>query len=183
MAILGQEARQQADEPRVVLDEEQVHGATPGRRPGTSCPGPGEERQGVGDRDREADPLAVAGRGDDDPDHDPGRVEERPAAAPRVDRGVGLDEALEGDPAAGGRVLQVDRPVQPGDDARGDRVGELAEGAPDGDHELADGQAGAGPDPGRGQPGRLGAEQDEPVGSVTRDHRAVVSRWSARRMV
>ena len=40
VAILGQEAGEEADEARVVLDEEQVHGATPGRRAGGVTPGP-----------------------------------------------------------------------------------------------------------------------------------------------
>ncbi len=69
----------------------------------------------------------------------------------------------------GRRVPQVDRPVEPGDDPRGDGVGELAERAPDGDDELADGQGSVAPDRGGRQPGRLGAEQDESVGLVRGD--------------
>src|SRR5690606_3587389 len=64
-----------------------------------------------------------------DPDHFPFVVEKRPAAVARVDRGVGLEEVVEG-PEADGAVLRAD-------DAARDRVLQ-PERVADGEHGLGD---------------------------------------------
>src|SRR5436190_15239058 len=65
------------------------------------------------DRDREADPLIAARRRVDllvDPDHVSVRVQHRPAGVARVDRGVGLDRALDLEPGQ-----RLDRSIGGGD--------------------------------------------------------------------
>jgi hypothetical protein len=99
--------------------------------------GPGDEVSGVLDRDREAETLGVAGDRGVDPDERTRHVEERTAAVAGVDRGVGLDEVVEVDRAAGALVLDGDVAVERRDDALGDRLGERPEGASDRDPGLA----------------------------------------------
>ena len=96
------------------------------------------ERFTRSDRDREPDPLVASARGPElvnllvDPDHAAVGVEQRPARVPGVDRGVGLDRAL--DVELGQRL---DRAVGGRDDADGQRV-VLAERAADRRDRLAD---------------------------------------------
>src|SRR5919109_488803 len=93
----------------------------------------GDEAGAAGRADRnrkaDADESAVArrpGEGGHDPTHLSPAVEQRPAGATGIDRGVELDQ-----PAQSSAVFRLDGPVEPGDHAGGDRVDKL-ERVPDG---------------------------------------------------
>src|SRR5215207_3516870 len=90
-----------------------------------------------GDGEADAHRAAAVGREDlrVDADHAPLRVEQRPAGVARVDRGVGLDGAL--DDAA---VARLDGPLEAGDDAGRQRAVE-AERVADGQNLLPDREA------------------------------------------
>src|SRR5215207_1336599 len=90
-----------------------------------------------GDGEADAHGAAAVGREDlrVDADHAPLRVEQRPAGVARVDRGVGLDGAL--DDAA---VARLDGPLEAGDDAGRQRPVE-PERVADGQDLLADREA------------------------------------------
>ena len=129
------------------------------------------------DRDREADPVVGAGFGLDllvDADHLGLGVEQRAARVAGVDRGVGLDRAL--DLEFGQRV---DRAVGRRDDPDRERV-LLAEGAADRRHRLPDDELAVVAEPQRVQvePVRLDLDQGD-VGEgveaddLRRDHVAV----------
>src|SRR5689334_3265399 len=113
---------------------------TPTRPPSGGRAGPChlDEVRGGSDRDREPEPLGVAGRRGVDPDDVAADVEQRTAAVAGVDRRIGLDQAGEGDLAAGLLIGDADLAIEAGDDAPGDRLGERAERAPDRDGGLAD---------------------------------------------
>ena len=107
VAILLEEAGQAAGEAFVVLDEKQVHRPEIVRR---QAPTPdvalAMSAGGVVDRDREAEALGAAARdGRVDADHRARGVEQRAAAVAGVDRGVGLEQVVEGRRAAGLLVL------------------------------------------------------------------------------
>src|SRR6185295_9441984 len=89
-----------------------------------------------GDRDREPETLGVRRDGRVDPDDVAGAVEQRAAAVAGIDRGVRLDEAVEGRRPAGRLVLDRDLPVEAGDDPARDGFRVAAERAADGDGRL-----------------------------------------------
>src|SRR4051794_87924 len=97
----------------------------------------GHEPAGGVDRDGEADAdvAVTAAAGLDlrvDPDHAAGGVEQRAAGVARVDRGVGLDDAVDLE-----AVRRLDRALRGGDDARRERALE-AERVADRDRRVAD---------------------------------------------
>src|SRR3954453_4634246 len=97
----------------------------------------GQEPAGGVDRDGEADAdvAVTAAAGLDlrvDPDHAAGGVEQRAAGVARVDRGVGLDDAVDLE-----AVRRLDRALRGGDDARRERALE-AERVADRDRRVAD---------------------------------------------
>ena len=144
MAVVLEQAAQDALEARVILDEQQVHGRDPtvtgvgGRsaagQAAASAAASGRAPALARPMSSLAAPIGIAkprpsafdGDGGVDADDVPGGVEERAAAVAGVDRGVGLDQAAERRLATGRLVGDRDLADQAGDDAARDRLGVAA---------------------------------------------------------
>ena len=89
-----------------------------------------------------------------DADDGPGAVEQRAAAVARVDRGVRLDQAREGDRSPVVSSATVTFAAEAGHDAAGDGLRVGPERAADGDRDLPDLEGGRVADRGRSEAGR-----------------------------
>ena len=117
------------------------------------------------DRHREAE--AVPGDGRVDADHRAGGVGQRTTGVARVQRGVGLDDAV--DDADASPVAGRQGPAQAGDHTGRDRAGQ-AHRVADGHHELADAQTVGVAERGRRRTGAVHPDDGEVGQRIRPDH-------------